>query len=98
MNIIKNINWKVRLRNPIFWTTIIPAAVSFVYCVLGAFGVVPALTESMVLNIATAIITALTTLGVLVDPTTAGVKDSALALTYGAPRKDDFSEEEGIEK
>ena len=96
MNIIKNINWNVRLRNPLFWTTIIPAAVSFVYCVLGAFGIVPALTESMVLNIATAIITALTTLGVLVDPTTAGVGDSALALTYKEPRKDDFKEEADV--
>lgn len=97
MNIIKEINWKVRLRNPMFWMTIIPAAVSFVYCLLGAFGIVPALTENMVLNIASAVVTALTTLGVLVDPTTAGVRDSALALTYDAPRKDDTDEEAGIE-
>ena len=93
MNIIKNINWKVRIKNPVFWTTVIPAAVSFIYCVLGAFGIVPALTESMVLNIAAAIVTALTTLGVLVDPTTTGMCDSALAMTYSAPRKDDLSEE-----
>ena len=51
MNIIKNINWKARIKNPVFWTTVIPAAVSFVYCLLGAFGIVPALTESMVLNL-----------------------------------------------
>ena len=56
-------------------------------------GIVPALTENMVLNIATAVITALTVLGVLVDPTTAGIGDSKLAQTYNAPRKDDFSEE-----
>ena len=93
MNIIKNINWKVRIRNPIFWVTVVPAAVSFIYCVLGAFGIVPALTENMVLNFAGAVITMLTTLGVLVDPTTSGIKDSALAMTYGSPRKDDFSEE-----
>lgn len=93
MNIIKNINWKVRMKNPVFWMTVIPAAVSFVYCVLGAFGIAPSLTESMVLNIVSAVITALTTLGVLVDPTTAGMKDSALALTYSAPRKDDTAEE-----
>ena len=65
MNIIKKINWKARIKNPVFWTTVIPAAVSFVYCVLGAFGIVPALTESMVLNVTSAIITMLTTLGVL---------------------------------
>ena len=93
MNIIKSINWKVRIKNPVFWATVLPAAVSFVYCVLGAFEIVPALTESMVLNIISTVLTALTTLGVLVDPTTAGVKDSALAMTYGAPRKDDTGEE-----
>lgn len=84
------INWKVRIKNPMFWATIVPAVVACVYTVLGAFGIMPALTESMVLNVASAVLTALTTLGVLVDPTTAGISDSALALTYKAPRKDDF--------
>ena len=93
MNIKNKINWKVRIKNPVFWMTVVPAAVSFVYCVLGAFGIVPKLTESMVLNIFSAVVTALTTLGVLVDPTTAGVGDSALAMTYEAPRKDDMGEE-----
>ena len=93
MNIKNKINWKVRIKNPVFWMTVVPAAVSFVYCVLGAFEIVPELTESMVLNIFSAVVTALTTLGVLVDPTTAGVGDSALAMTYEAPRKDDMGEE-----
>ena len=93
MNIKNKINWKVRIKNPVFWMTVVPAAVSFLYCVLGAFGIVPKLTESMVLNIFSAVMTALTTLGVLVDPTTAGVGDSALAMTYEAPRKDDMGEE-----
>ena len=96
MNIIKNINWKARVKNPVFWTTIIPAFTGFVYCVLGAFGVVPAITENMVLEMASMLITALTILGVLVDPTTAGVCDSHLAMTYKAPRKDDIDEEEGV--
>lgn len=94
MNIIKNINWKVRIKNPVFWMTIVPSGVSFVYCVLGACGIVPALTESMVMNIFSAVITALTTLGVLVDPTTEGVGDSALAMTYNVPRADDADREE----
>lgn len=84
-----NINWKVRIKNPVFWMTIIPAAVAFVYSVLGAFEIVPALSEDMVLNLAAAIITALTTIGVLVDPTTAGIGDSELAMTYEEPRRDD---------
>ena len=93
MNIIKNINWKARIKNPVFWATVLPAAVSFVYCVLGAFGIAPALSESTVLNIVSTVLTALTTVGVLLDPTTVGICDSKLALTYEAPRKDDTNEE-----
>lgn len=89
-----NINWKVRIRNPVFWMTVIPAAVAFIYTAMAALGIVPALTENMVLNIAAALITALSALGVLVDPTTAGIDDSNLALTYGEPRKD--VDEEGL--
>lgn len=91
-----NINWKARIKNPVFWTTIIPAIVGVVYTVLGALGIVPALSESVVLNLFAMLITVLTTLGVLVDPTTAGVNDSALAMTYSEPRKEDFAEEEGL--
>ena len=90
------INWKVRIKNPMFWATIVPAVVACVYTVLGAFGIVPALTESMVLNIVSSVITALTTLGVLVDPTTAGIGDSDLAMTYEFPRKDAAEEEDAL--
>jgi len=83
------INWKVRLRNPVFWMTIVPAAAAFVYTLLGAFDVVPAVTENDIMNFATAAVTFLTAVGVLVDPTTKGVGDSDLAMTYEAPREDD---------
>ena len=91
-----NINWKVRIKNPVFWITVIPAVVTCVYTVLGALGIVPALTENMVLDIMTVVITALTALGVLVDPTTKGLADSHMAMTYNAPRADDTDEEEGL--
>lgn len=91
-----NINWKVRLKNPVFWTTVIPAVISAVYAVLGALGIVAPIGESEILNLAAVLIGVLTTLGVLVDPTTAGIGDSKLAQTYNAPRKDDFDEEEGL--
>lgn len=76
------INWKVRLKNPVFYLTIIPAVIALVYTVLGVFDVVPTISEDTVTNAVTAIITALTTLGVLIDPTTNGVNDSERALTY----------------
>lgn len=79
------INWKVRLKNHMFWLTVIPAVITFIYTVLGAFDVVPALSQDVVVNIVTAIITALTTIGVLIDPTTKGVGDSERALGYDRP-------------
>ncbi len=82
------INWKVRLKNPVFWLTVIPAVITFVYTVLGAVGVVPSLSEDVVVNIVTALISALTTIGVLVDPTTKGVGDSERAMSYDAPNDD----------
>ncbi|MGN1419606.1 MAG: phage holin [Acutalibacteraceae bacterium] len=79
------INWKVRLKNPVFWLTVIPAVIALVYTVLGLFGVVPTISEDKIVNAVTAIISALTTIGVLVDPTTKGICDSDRALCYDAP-------------
>ncbi len=84
------INWKARIKNPLFWATVIPALTGFCYSVLGAFGIAPKIAESEILSIVSALISALTTLGVLIDPTTSGISDSALAMTYKAPRKDDI--------
>lgn len=79
------INLKVRFKNPVFWLTVIPAVITFVYTVLGAFDVVPAISQDVVVNIITALVSALTTIGVLVDPTTKGVGDSERALNYTEP-------------
>lgn len=79
------INWKVRLKNPVFWLTVIPAVIALVYTMLGLFGVVPTISEDTLVNAVTAIISALTTVGVLIDPTTKGVGDSDRALTYVEP-------------
>lgn len=80
------INWKVRLKNPVFWMTMIPALASFVYTVLGCFGVIPSISEDVLVNALTSIITALATVGVLVDPTTKNVSDSDRAMMYSEPR------------
>lgn len=73
------------MKNPVFWLTIIPAVATFVYTMLGLFGVVPSISEETLVNGLTAIVTALSTLGVLVDPTTSGVYDSERAMTYTEP-------------
>lgn len=79
------LNLKVRLKNPVFWLTIIPAIIALVYSILSMLDIVPSIAESTLTEFATTIITLLTTLGVLVDPTTKGVADSKRALTYVAP-------------
>ena len=81
-------NWKVRIKNKTFWLTIIPALVTVVYSVLALFGVVPGISEAMIVKVLTTIVSVLTTLGVLVDPTTAGVRDSIRAMGYLKPFKD----------
>lgn len=78
-------NLVVRMKNAYFWMTFIPAVVSCVYTILGLFDIVPTISESMVVQIASALITALSTMGVLIDPTTEGVFDSARALLYRKP-------------
>ena len=82
------INLKVRFKNPVFWLTVIPAVITFVYTVLGALDVVPAISQDVIVNIVTALISALTTIGVLIDPTTKGVGDSERAMGYDAPNDD----------
>lgn len=80
------LNLKVRMKNPLFWVTIVPAVLSCVYTVLGCFGIVPSISQDDIINTIMPIITALTTVGVLVDPTTKGVGDSERALSYTDPQ------------
>lgn len=82
------INWKVRLRNPAFWMTIIPALVACVYSILGACGVVPVIAEDAVTGVIGTVVTGLAMLGVLIDPTTAGMSDSERAMNYERPAGD----------
>lgn len=81
-------NWKLRLQNKATLTTLILAIVAFVYQMLGLFGVVPAISQNDVINIVGLVINLLVTLGIVVDPTTSGVTDSAQAMTYTEPKVD----------
>lgn len=80
------INWKLRFQNKTTLTAIILALVALVYQVLGVCGVVPRVTQDQITTIAGMIINILCLLGIVVDPTTAGVGDSTQALTYDEPR------------
>lgn len=81
------INWKVRLRNRTWVASLLALVVTFVYNMLAAFEVVPAVTEEWVMGIISTVLTLLTALGVLIDPTTPGAFDSERAMLYDEPGK-----------
>ena len=84
-----NINWKVRLKNKNFWITIIPAILLIIQPILSLFGVEIDLGEvgNVILAVVDAVFVVLAVLGIVTDPTTAGISDSAQAMTYVEPKK-----------
>ena len=82
------INWKVRFQNKTFLTGLISLVVVFIYDLLQLLEIVPAVTQSAVMQVAEGILTILGMLGVIADPTTAGLSDSKQALTYTSPKQD----------
>lgn len=82
------INWKLRLQNKTTLWGIISLVVSLIFRILDACGVIPPFSQDFVLEIAADILTLLGLLGVIVDPTTAGVGDSERALGYDQPWQD----------
>ena len=73
------INWTVRLKNKVWLATFLSFIVSTVYQWLGYFDIGGEAGESFIgLQV-------LSLLGLIVDPTTAGVADSQRALGYEEP-------------
>ena len=82
------INWKVRFQNKTFLAGLISLVVVFIYDLLLLLEIAPAVTQSAVMQVAEGILTILGMVGVIADPTTAGVADSKQAMTYDAPKQD----------
>lgn len=82
-------NWKVRIKNKTFWLTVIPAVLLLVQVVAAVFGYSLDFGDlgNKLLAVVNAVFALLAILGIVNDPTTAGVADSAQALTYQAPKK-----------
>ena len=76
------INWKVRLRNRVWLTTLLATIVAFIFDLLALLDVAPAITQDTVLQAISALLTLLTALGGVVDPTTPGAQDSDRAMEY----------------
>lgn len=81
------INWTVRIKNKVFWVTLIPAVVLLIQLIAGLFGWNIDLTEisGKLIAIIDAVFAILTILGIVHDPTTKGVKDSVRAMSYKEP-------------
>lgn len=83
-----NINWEVRLKNKAFWLAIIPALLLLIQVVAAVFGFDLDLGDigNKLLAVVNAAFAVLAILGVVNDPTTATLNDSALAMTYTEPK------------
>lgn len=84
------INWTVRFRNKAFWLALIPAVLLLIQAVAAVFGFTLDFGElgDKLLTVVNAVFAVLAILGIVTDPTTEGVKDSAQALTYTKPKED----------
>ena len=89
------INWKVRMKNPVFWAQVAVAIVAPILAGLGlewtditawsAFG------DALCRAIANPVIVVsviVSLWGIINDPTTKGFSDSAQALTYDVPKEE----------
>ena len=83
------LNWKVRLKNKAFWLAIIPAVILLVQAVAALFGFTLELGDigDKLVGIVELVFLILAILGVVTDPTTAGITDSTQALTYTEPKR-----------
>ena len=82
------INWKVRFKNKVWLGSFFSLVVGFVYSLLALFDVFPAVTQNLVIQLLNQVLTFLGLIGVIVDPTTAGLEDSDRAMGYEEPWDD----------
>ena len=79
------INWKVRFRNKVWLGRFLSLIVGFVYSLMALFDVFPQVKQSLILQLMNQVLTFLGLIGVIVDPTTAGIGDSDRAMGYEEP-------------
>lgn len=82
------INWKVRIKNKNFWLAIIPAVLLLITQIGAIFGlqIDTALIGEQLAAVVSTVFLILTILGIVTDPTTEGISDSTLAMTYEEPK------------
>lgn len=92
-NIFK-INWKIRFKNPLVWILLLINISTTIFASSGLILTMDTTWESVIKSIITiftkpyvffAVISSV--VGIIVDPTTCGFKDSDIALEYVEPKK-----------
>ena len=90
-----NINWKVRLKNPVFWAQIAVAILLPILACVGlswedmtTWGAIGQVLLDAVKNPVVIVSVLVSVFNTLTDPTTKGLSDSKQALTYTQPKAD----------
>lgn len=84
------INWKIRIKNKMFWMAFIPMILLLAKQIGNLIGIdleIEGLSDQLVAIVETVFVI-LGLVGVAVDPTTDGLSDSYLAMTYEEPKRD----------
>ena len=87
------INWKVRIKNPVFWANIALAIFLPILAQLGmnwedvtTWAALASILLAAIKNPVIVVAVLVSVWNALNDPTTAGISDSSLALTYTTPK------------
>ena len=94
-----NINWKVRFKNPIWWAGVAAAIILPMVAAVGmqwedmtTWGALFDVVRAAIGNPVTLVAVIVSLWNTVTDPTTKGLGDSALAMTYDKPKSDDGNE------
>ena len=91
------LNWKLRLQNKVTLLAILGDIVAIVFSVISLIQTKDFTYES-VMHIISLVVEVLVLLGIVVDPTTKGIKDTKLVQGYTEPRDEDKLQAEIIEE
>ena len=69
------IDWKVRFKNKTWLLSFSTLVISFIYNLLSMFDIVPKITQEEILNILSIIFNLFIGIGVVINPTTKGIRD-----------------------
>ena len=92
---MNKINWKVRIKNKVFWIALIPAVLLLIQTGCSVFGVEMdfGTLQDKLLAVVNALFAVLVILGIVADPTTEGLGDSKRAMSYEEPWSDEGKSE-----